>query len=262
MFKKKPFIIGMIHLPPLPGSPKNTLSLNEIINYAVTEGGKLQGAGVDGVIVENLGDYPFFKDNIPSITIAAMSIIVNEIRKNFYFEAVGVNVLRNGCIDAFSIAHVTNSQFIRCNVLIGAYVTDQGIIEGRAAELLRLKRSLNSNIEVFADIHVKHAYPLYNLPIELAAQDLAERGGADAVIVSGSRSSIPPSIENVKKVKEGIKNLPIVIGSGISLENFKDFCKIADGLIIGEKDFKENGEIGGPSKLEAYQYLVRECRNL
>ncbi|ARM75372.1 BtpA/SgcQ family protein [Acidianus manzaensis] len=258
--KNRPFIIGMIHLPPLPGSPKNTLSLEEIINYAKSEGEKLEKAGVDGVIVENLGDYPFFKDNIPPITIASMSIIVKEVRKSFNFD-VGVNVLRNGCIDAFSIAHVTNSQFIRCNILIGAYVTDQGIIEGKAAELLRLKRSLNSNVKIFADIHVKHAYPLYNLPIELAAQDLAERGGADAVIVSGPRSSLPPSIENVKKVKESI-NLPVVIGSGISLENFRDFCKIADGLIIGEKDFKENGEIGGPSKFEAYKYLVEECTKI
>lgn len=259
MFKKRPFIIGMIHLPPLPGSPKSKLSIDELVNYAITEAQKLQRAGVDGVIVENLGDYPYFKDNIPPITVATMGIIVNEVRKNFYFEGVGVNVLRNGCIEAFSIAHVTNSQFIRCNVLIGAYVTDQGIIEGRAAELLRLKRSLNSNVEIFADIHVKHAYPLYNLPIELAAQDLAERGGADAVIVSGPRSSLPPSIENVRKVKDVVK-LPVIVGSGISLDNFKEFCKVADGLIIGEKDFKEHGEIGGPSKFEAYEYLVRECR--
>jgi membrane complex biogenesis BtpA family protein len=257
--KRKPFIIGMIHLPPLPGSPNNKMSLDEIVNYAITEGQKLQEAGVDGVIVENLGDYPFFKDDIPPITIASMSIIVREVRKNFYFDAAGVNVLRNGCIDAFSIAHVTGSQFIRCNVLIGAYVTDQGIIEGKAAELLRLKRFLNSNVMIFADIHVKHAYPLYNLPIELAAQDLAERGGADAVIVSGPRSSIPPSVDTVKKVKSSV-SLPVIIGSGISLENFKEFCKIADGLIIGEKDFKEGGTIGGPSKKEAYEYLVKECR--
>ncbi|MFP3400532.1 BtpA/SgcQ family protein, partial [Acidianus sp.] len=63
----------------------------------------------------------------------------------------------------------------------------------------------------------------------------------------------------VKKVKSSV-SLPVIIGSGISLENFKEFCKIADGLIIGEKDFKEGGTIGGPSKKEAYEYLVKECR--
>jgi len=260
LFHKKPYIIGMIHLPPLPGSPNNVYNIDEILKFAYSEGKKLEEAKVDGIIIENLGDYSFFKDQIPSITITSMTIITREIRKNFNFDAVGVNVLRNGCIDAFSISHITNSQFIRCNILIGAYVTDQGIIEGKAAELLRLKRYLNSKVMIAADIHVKHAYPLYNLPIEIAAQDLAERGGADAVIVSGYRSNIPPSIDTVKKVKSSIK-LPIVIGSGISLENFKDFCKEADGLIIGEKDFKENGITGGPSNKEAYKKLVEECKN-
>jgi len=254
------FIAGMIHLPPLPGSPRGGQSLEEIVKYAVTEAEKLQSAGVDAVIVENLGDYPFFKDNIPPITVASMSVIVREVRRGLGLQ-VGVNVLRNGCIDAFSIAHVNGADFIRCNILIGAYATDQGVIEGRAAELLRLKRSLNSRVRILADVHVKHAYPLYNLPTELVAQDLAERGGADAVIVSGPRSSLPPSIETVKKVKESVQ-VPVIVGSGISLGNFKDFCGVADGLIVGEVDFKENGMIGGPSKVEAYKKLVKGCKGV
>ena len=258
LFSKRPFIIGMIHLPPLPGAPFNKTGLEDIVNYALSEVRKLEEAGVDGVIVENLGDYPFFKDNIPPITIASMAVIVREVRRNTSLK-VGVNVLRNGCVEAFSIAHITNSHFIRCNVFIGAYVTDQGIIEGRAAEIMRLKRYLNSNVMIAADIHVKHAYPLYNLPIELAAQDLAERGGVDAVIVSGQRSNIPPDVETVRKVKRAV-SLPVVVGSGVSLENFKVYCKEADGLIIGERDFKEGGVIGGPSNKEAYEKLVRECR--
>jgi len=259
LFKSKPYIIGMIHLPSLPGSPNNKLNLDEIVSFAYSEAKKLEEAKVNGVIIENLGDYPFYKDNIPSITVASMSVIVREVRRNFSFEAVGVNVLRNGCIEAFSIAHVTGSQFIRCNVLIGAYVTDQGIIEGKAADLLRLKKYLNSKVMIAGDIHVKHAYPLYNLPIELAAQDLAERGGADAVIVSGQRSNLPPDIEVVRKVKKAV-SLPVLIGSGISLSNFKEYCREADGLIIGEKDFKENEMVGGPSNKEAYKKLVKECK--
>lgn len=95
------------------------------MKYAVTEADKLQSAGVDAVIVENLGDYPFFKDNMPPITVASMSVIVREVRRKLGLQ-VGVNVLRNGCIDAFSLAHVNGADFIRCNILIGAYATDQG----------------------------------------------------------------------------------------------------------------------------------------
>ncbi|QGA55313.1 BtpA/SgcQ family protein [Sulfolobus sp. E5-1-F] len=253
-------IIGMIHLPPLPGSPRNTMSLEEVVEYALSEAKTLEKAGVDAIIVENLGDYPFFKDQVPAITIASMAVIVREVVRNSSLE-VGVNVLRNACIQAFEVAHVTGADFIRCNVLNGAYVTDQGIIEGRGAELLRDKRYLNSNIKIYADVHVKHAYPLYNVDIEIAAEDLAERGGADAIIVSGPRSPIPPDIQNVIKVKKAVK-LPVLIGSGISLSNFRKYCEVADGLIIGESDFKINGEIGGRSNGESYAKLVKECRSI
>ena len=66
----------------------------------------------------------------------------------------------------------------------------------------------------------------------------------------------------MKLVKEVVKDKPVLIGSGISLSNFRDYCKIADGLIIGEADFKVNREIGGRSLKESYERLVRECKDL
>jgi membrane complex biogenesis BtpA family protein len=172
---------------------------------------------------------------------------------------VGVNMLRNACEEALSIAHVAGAHFIRCNILIGAYATDQGIIEGCAARVARVKKELNSEVLVFGDVHVKHAYPIFNVEIEYAAQDLAERGGADAVIVSGPRSPIPPPFERVKKVRDAIDK-PVLIGSGISLANVKQFYQKSDGIIIGEPDFKVGGVWGGPSDGNAYQKAVRMCR--
>jgi hypothetical protein len=172
---------------------------------------------------------------------------------------VGVNMLRNACEEALSVAHVAGAQFIRCNVLIGAYATDQGIIEGCAARVARLKKELGSKVLVFGDVHVKHAYPIFNVEIQYAAQDLAERGGADAVIVSGARSPVPPSFDRVKKVKDAIEK-PVLIGSGISLANVRKFYSRSDGIIIGEPDFKVGGIWGGPSDQKAYAKAVKLCR--
>jgi uncharacterized protein len=112
---------------------------------------------------------------------------------------------------------------------------------------------------VLGDVHVKHAYPIFNVEVEYAAQDLAERGGADAVIVSGPRSPVPPTFERLKKVKDAIEK-PVLVGSGISLANVKQFYDRSDGIIIGEPDFKVGGVWGGPSNEKAYQQAVRRCR--
>ena len=257
LFPEKP-IIGMIHMPALPGSPGNKLTMKELTEFALSEADKLERAGLDACIVENVGDVPLLKDNLAPYSVAAMTLVARAVVEHTDMK-VGVNMLRNACEEALSIAHVSGAQFIRCNILIGAYATDQGIIEGCAAKVARLKKELNSGVLVFGDVHVKHAYPIFNVAIEYAAQDLAERGGADAVIVSGPRSPIPPPFERVEKVREAITK-PVLVGSGISLANVKEYYKDSDGVIIGEPDFKVGGLWGGPSNEKAYQKAVRACR--
>ena len=257
LFPAKP-IIGMIHMPPLPGAPENRLSMKRLTEFALSEADKLESAGLDACIVENVGDTPLFKGDLPPYTVAAMATVTKEVVQRTKMK-VGVNMLRNACEEALSVAHIAGAHFVRCNVLIGAYATDQGIIEGCAARVARLKKTLGSNVLVLGDVHVKHAYPILNVVIEYAALDVAERGGADAVIVSGPRSPIPPSLERVKKVKDAIDK-PVLIGSGISLANVKQFYQKSDGMIIGEPDFKVGGVWGGPSDGKAYQRAVRACR--
>ena len=206
LFPAKP-IIGMVHLPALPGAPRSDRTIGALIEFALEEAEKLERAGLDGLIVENVGDVPLFKEYVPPVTVAAMARIVGAVAERSSLR-VGVNILRNACEAALSVAHVGGAHFIRCNVMIGAYVTDQGIIEGCAPRLARLRRSLGADVVVLGDVHVKHAHPLFDVPIEDAARDLAERGGADAVIVSGARSPDPPSAERVAAVK-GAVDVPV-----------------------------------------------------
>ncbi|MDG6899063.1 MAG: BtpA/SgcQ family protein [Nitrososphaerota archaeon] len=251
-------MIGMIHLPALPGAPGNAHSVKELLEFALAEAAKLERAGMDGCILENVGDVPLLKEGLAPYTVAAMAVLTRAVVEHTNMR-VGVNMLRNACEEALSVAHIAGAHFIRCNVLIGAYATDQGIIEGCAARVARLKRALGSSVIILGDVHVKHAYPIFNVEIEYAAQDLAERGGADAVIVSGPRSPIPPSSERVKKVRDAIEK-PVLIGSGISLSNLKEFYDTSDGVLLGEPDFKVGRVWGGPSDEKAYQEAVRMCR--
>jgi membrane complex biogenesis BtpA family protein len=251
-------LIGMIHLPALPGSPRGELDLDALVSFALAEAEILERAGLDGAIVENVGDAPFFREHVPPITTAAMGVIVREVARATSMR-IGVNILRNACEEALAIASVAGADFIRCNVVIGAYVTDQGIIQGCAAELARLRATLDRDIAVLGDVHVKHSAPLFDVPIEDAAADLAERGGADAVIVSGARSPDPPSYERLKAVRDAISK-PVYIGSGVGLENVREFYDRSDGVLIGEVDFKVDRVWGGASSEAAYAEAVRRAR--
>lgn len=257
----KKILVGMIHLPALPGAPGHKDSMDALVKFATSQAEKLQRAGVDGCIIENIGDSPFFRESVPPATVAALTVIVHEVKKMSNL-SVGVNVLRNAWEEAFSIAHITGADFIRINVVSGAYATDQGIIEGCGAELARLKKALNSEVLIFADVHVKHAYPLYNVPIEIAAMDLAERGGADVVIVSGDRSESLPDMDMLSSVTSKLKK-PVIIGSGTDTTNLKKLRQYYDscsGLIT---DFKEPGQphhAPGEVSESTYAEAVRLCR--
>ena len=160
-----PIVLGMVHLLPLPGSPGYSPGGPAAIDAALADAEALVDGGVDGLIVENYGDAPFYPTAVPPETVANVAAVVLAIRQRFACP-IGVNVLRNDGLAALAIAQATNANFIRVNVLASARVTDQGLIQGIAHELLRKRQALNSGqIQIFADVDVKHSAPLAARPI-------------------------------------------------------------------------------------------------
>ncbi len=230
-------LLGMVHLRPLPGSPRGG-SLDSALAAAHSDADALLAAGFDGLILENFGDAPFAKDRVPAITVAAMAIACRELRRA-HNVPLGVNVLRNDAESALSIAAAAGADFIRVNVHTGAVVADQGVIEGRARETLLLRRALDASTLLFADVRVKHARPLGapgsdpDADLCAEARDAFERGLADALIVSGPATGAPADAASLARLKERLPQAPVLVGSGVGLANLKDFWKDCDGMIVG-----------------------------
>lgn len=225
-------LIGMVHLPPLPGSPRAALPMARIIERAVGEAKLLAKAGFDAIIVENFGDAPFAVDHVPPETVAAMGIVVDHVVRDVDV-LVGVNVLRNDALAALAVAAASGAAFIRVNVLSGTYATDQGLITGRARDLLWRRSQIAPQVRIVADVHVKHAQPVSQPDIALAAQETAYRGGADALIVSGDATGTPTDTDAIKRVRESVPDRPIWIGSGVTAATVAEFLDIADAVIVG-----------------------------
>ena len=239
-----PCLIGMVHLGPLPGSPRYAGDLDAVVDAAVTDAAVLEAAGLDAVFVENLGDAPFFADDVPNETVAAMTRTVTAIRGATAIP-IGVNVLRNDALAALAVAAATGAGYIRVNVLSGSMYTDQGLITGRAAEVARARAKFAPGVGVFADVFVKHATPPAGLSIEDAARDTVERGGADAVIVSGAATGSAPDLDVVKRVVAAAGGAPVLLGSGVNATTVSSFLQVADGVIVGTS-LKKDGITTNP----------------
>jgi membrane complex biogenesis BtpA family protein len=207
--------------------------MDQVLQTAVDAATTLAGAGFPSLMVENFGDAPFRADTSDPETIAAITLAVGAVLQETGLP-VGVNVLRNDALSALAIAAVTGAGFIRVNVLTGVMYTDQGPIVGRADALARRRSWLAPDVEVWADVMVKHATPPPGLGIEQAVEDTVLRGGADAVIVSGSGTGVAPDTDQAARARAVLpKGTRLVIGSGAGADNLGTLAQVADTVIVG-----------------------------
>lgn len=255
-------VIGMVHLRPLPGSPRFAGDLRVVIDAALADAAAWHDAGAHGLMVENFGDVPFFKSDVPSETIAAMTAVAAEIRRAVPGLPLGINVLRNDGESALAIAMAVGASYIRVNVLSGSAVTDQGVIEGRAAVLMRYRKQLGAeHIKVLADVRVKHAAPLAERPLQDEVEELVKRAGADAVIVSGTGTGKPTDPKHAAEVKlyaGGDSGVPVLIGSGADATSIPQLKPACNGFIIGSAA-KPGGKIDAAVDVDLAKTILSRC---
>jgi membrane complex biogenesis BtpA family protein len=273
MQTRLPQLIGVIHLPPLPGSPGASRqdasdALKKAGLWAVKEAKLFTQAGFEGIIIENFGDAPFYKSQVPPETIVSMSVIAAAVRESTRLP-LGINVLRNDANSALAIAAVTGADFIRVNVLSGVVATDQGLIEGDAATLIRERIRLNAeHIAILADVQVKHAQTLSSVDLAIAIEETAGRGGADGVIVTGSTTGRSPETVRLQEAMVAAQHtgVPLYIGSGASLEKLKEYYSAGSSLVgvcvIVGSALRKGGRAGAPLDAKKVKEFARVFKSL
>ncbi len=238
-------LLGVVHLPPLPGAPRyEGGGLDPVVEHARADAEALLRAGFHGFIVENFGDAPFFAGAVPPVVVASMTAVLQQLPVEG--AVVGVNVLRNDAASALAVATAVGAAFIRVNVHVGAMVTDQGVVEGRAAETLRLRAALGAEVGILADVDVKHARPLGG-PTDLleATRETVGRGLADGVIVTGRATGAPVDPGDLRRVRDAAADHLVLAGSGATADNVAELLAIADGVIVGTS-LKHGGDVRAP----------------
>jgi hypothetical protein len=234
-----PPLWGMVHLAPLPGSPEFGGDMGAVLERARRDAQLLAEIGFGGLVVENFGDLPFYRDRVPPITAAGLTRVCAALREEHPRLRLMVNCLRNDAETALSVATVCAADAIRINVHTGAAVTDQGVIEGDAGHTLRLRRQLDSDVKIFADVAVKHAVPLAPRSLTVEAADLRSRGRADAILLTGSGTGRAADSSQVDEVRQGAGSAPLLVASGVNAANAPQWARRVDGAIIGSSLMRE-----------------------
>jgi membrane complex biogenesis BtpA family protein len=242
-----PRLVGVVHVPPLPASPRSALAISAIAESVRADARVLRDAGFDAIIVENFGDAPFEKGSTLPVTVAAMTRLALEITREAPAVPLGINVLRNDAEAALGIALAVGAAFVRINVHVGARLTDQGVIEGRAAHTLRARRSMGAeHVAIWADVDVKHSAPMAPYPLAQEVEDVTKRGLADAVLVTGDGTGKPVDAEKVRTVSAAAGGKPVYIASGATVAAIAGLLAAgAYGVIVGSV-LRADGRAGGP----------------
>jgi membrane complex biogenesis BtpA family protein len=253
-------LIGMVHLLPLPGSPRWAGSMQQVLDAALADATALLEGGMDALLVENHGDVPFTRDRVEAATVAAMGIVAHEIRRAIGDVPLGVNVLKNDARSAVAIACAARASFIRTNVHAGAVVADQGIVQSDAYWTLRDRRLLAAeHVQLLADVPGKHAMPLAPVPIEQEARDLVHRSLADALVVTGAATGEPTADTDIERVRRAVPDVPVLVGSGATPETIGRLLTLAHGAIVGTA-LKEDGDVRRPVDPGRVKRLVAAAR--
>lgn len=223
----------MIHIPALPGTPNHSLSVRQIIDLVLHEADNYLGAGIDAIMIENMHDVPYLKQNVGAEVVASMTAVAVELRK-LTTKPLGIQILAAANKQALAVAQAAGLDFIRAEGFVYGHLADEGYIESCAGELLRYRKTIGAeNIAIYTDVKKKHSSHALTADVSLTETvKTAEYFLSDGIIITGLSTGEAALIDDVKIAQKSTQ-LPVLIGSGITAENLKTYWPFADAFIVG-----------------------------
>ncbi len=260
-FRESPAIIGMIHLHPTPGSP-GFLGLEESLERALSDADRLLEAGFDGLLVENMHDFPTLREKDMGPEVAAyIAVISKSLRDRTPPEIpIGIQVLFAAHRTATAVALAAGLQFLRVEAWTYGHLSDKGWVEASAATTLRYAHAIGAKkLRIWADVKKKHAS--HAASADLSAGEISETlelHGAHAAIITGLSTGQAPDPAEFKALRAHCR-LPLVLGSGLTVQNASPFREVADAFIVGSS-IKQDAKWMEPVDLDRSKRLVEAIR--
>jgi len=234
MTAKKKSIIGMVHLPALPGTPLYDAQggMAAIRDWTKRDLEALQEGGIHAVMFCNENDRPYRLD-ADVASVAAVSDVVASLRTELSVP-FGVNLLWDP-IATIAVAAATGAAFCR-EIFTGAFAGDFGLWVRSAGDAWRYRRHVGAeHVRLLFNINAEFAAPLAPRPIGEVARSVVFSSNPDAVCVSGGITSQSVETSTLGQVYDAIKEtgVPILVNTGFRVSNARELLQYADGAIVG-----------------------------
>ncbi len=254
-------IIAMLHLPPLPGSPRYDAAggASAIVDWAAADLERLQDGGVDAVMFGNEGDRPYLLKATPQ-SLAAMATAIGRLKSSLKLP-FGVNYLWDP-VATVALGVATGAAFAR-EIFTGVYASDMGLWAPDCAGALRLRHDLGrDDMKLLFNINAEFAAPLDTRPIEKRAASAVFSSLADVICVSGPMTGQPVDNADIDRVKNAVGDVPVFANTGVNIDNVRDILAVADGCVIGTH-FKVGGNTWNTvdgDRVKRFMDVVRKAR--
>jgi uncharacterized protein len=228
---RKP-VIGMCHLPALPGDPGFDAvgGMDRVLVHARQEIAALQEGGIDGILISNEFSLPYLTTTEP-ITAVSMARVIGEIRSELHVP-FGVNVLWDG-VASIDLAMATGASFVR-EVFTGVYASDFGLWNtdvGRAAR--HRTRVGASGVRLLYNIVPEAATYLADRDLAQLTRSTVFNGAPDGLCVSGLTAGSATDTATLKVVKEHAGDVPVFVNTGVRPDTVTESLQYADAAIVG-----------------------------
>lgn len=235
VFKETKPIIGVIHLKGTDEADIRERAKREIELY-------LSG-GLDGIIVEDyFGTYP----NL----VWALGYLQDQKVGIPY----GVNCLNFDSL-CFKLARDFSCDFLQLDSVVGhVKPRDEATLDAFFA----LERPTCDAL-VLGGVRFKYQPVLSEHTVE---EDIeTAKGRCDAICVTGDGTGMEAPIDKIRRFKLACGDMPLVICSGVNVDNCAEQLAVADGAVVGSF-FKDTGKDTGDVSAEKIELLMQQMRAL
>jgi membrane complex biogenesis BtpA family protein len=250
-------VIGMAHIPALPGTPryKSERGVGHLVQHVSHDVDHLVEGGVDGILFCNEDDRPYvFEAGIEQL--AAMTRVVTEARPTSV--AFGVDFLWDP-MAAVAIGHATGASFVR-EVLTGFYESDMGLWSPNAGRVARFCRNIGAeNLRIFYNVEPEFSSSLGDRTVADRARSAIVSCLADVILISGPMAGAEPDLSIFEEVKEAVGDVPVFLNTGARHDNVTEYLKVADGVIVGSS-LKIEGQTWNPVEPERVVNFVKKVK--
>lgn len=252
---RKP-IIGMVHLPALPGAPlyDETGGMQHIRDWVARDLEALQAGGIDAVMFCNENDRPYRLD-AGMASVAAMADVVASSR-GLLSVPFGVNVLWDPRA-TLAVAAATGASFCR-EIFTGAFAGDFGLWVRSAGDAFRYRREIGAtDVKLLFNINAEFAAPIAPRPLSEVARSVVFSSNPDAIVVSGPITSQAIDTSALAEVTAAIPNsgVPVLVNTGFTAANAAELLAYADGAVVGSS-LKVDGITWNPVEAQRVRRLM------